>query len=187
MKRVICVDLDGTLLPFESHHYLWKRLSFAEKGKALIVITGLFWKGRAWLKKCLLGIFLARHRFPLWPLNERLDSLLRYEKEKGAYLVLVTGSPQLLAVQVAQQVGYFDAVLGSSDSLNLVGAQKAAALQRCFGKGRFIYIGNSWKDLFVWRKASEAWLCHTSWWVRKLAFYLCKNVCDMKGSHEGGR
>lgn len=137
----LCVDLDGTLI---HGHSLWQ----------------------------LKVPFSVRHYWPLsWPLiktkiaaslpvdgscfqyYDPLVAYLRYRKKQGQRLFLVTGAPERIAQAVMVHLNIFDDCYASSCEKNLVAKTKAQYLESTFGA--FAYIGNSWKDLPVWRAAKK--------------------------------
>ena len=90
------------------------------------------------------------------PYNVELIDWLRQQKGAGRTLILCTASDIAIATAIARHLGLFDEVMASDGVLNLAGANKAAALERRFGRAGFDYAGNSGADLHVWRGARRA-------------------------------
>lgn len=90
------------------------------------------------------------------PYNVELTDWLRQQKAAGRTLILCTASDIAIATAIAGHLGMFDEVMASDGVLNLAGANKAAALERRFGRAGFDYAGNSGADLHVWRGARRA-------------------------------
>lgn len=148
IQRPLCIDLDGTLV---RDHVIWTIARSAPWHVWLSPWWSL-WKYRIasstecdpkqlrWYKP--LVTFLEQ-----WPIGSRSDA--------GIKIYLVTGAPYPLALRIAQALPVFDEVWASSRWKNLVGARKARFLVRQFGWRGFHYIGDSWKDVPVWRAAAH--------------------------------
>jgi 4-hydroxybenzoate polyprenyltransferase len=96
------------------------------------------------------------------PYNRDLLAWLEQERTNGRRLILCTASDQSIASAIAQHLGVFDEVMASNGTLNLAGANKAAALEGRFGEGGFDYVGNSDADLAVWARARCAIVVNAS-------------------------
>ena len=134
----LCVDLDGTLIRGNSLWTLW-----AQRQEQRFL-------GTSWpmIKSRLAAqgaLSLNRLQY-----NQKLVSLLQRLSKKGLPLFLVTGANERVAHQVSKTLGVFKEAIGSTDSLNLVGPQKAAYLIQRFGIFGYSYIGDSWRDVPVW-------------------------------------
>jgi 4-hydroxybenzoate polyprenyltransferase len=87
------------------------------------------------------------------PVREDFTAFLEQEKARGREVHLVTAADQALADRVAARIGVFDSVQGSSGLRNLKGSHKRAFLEQRFPDG-FVYAGDSWADLQVWRSSA---------------------------------
>jgi len=149
----LVVDLDGTLILTDS---------LIESALALIrhrpfnVFAIFYWllRGVAHMKEQI-----AR-RAPIdvssLPYHMNLLLYLRNLSEEGRTLILATGASAAIATQVQDYLQLFEKVFSSDSQANLSGAKKAELLVREFGPGGFDYIGNSAKDMPVWRAARRA-------------------------------
>lgn len=148
----LCVDLDGTLLATDSFHEACVA-SFKRKPSSLL--QGLLWllRGKGYLKTRMHE--LADLPVDTLPLNTEFTDFLRSEAKKGRRIVLVTGAPQDFAERMADRLGFFSDVHGSSESVNLTGERKRKFLQKMFGKEGYAYAGNAHADLPVWRSAES--------------------------------
>jgi 4-hydroxybenzoate polyprenyltransferase/3-deoxy-D-manno-octulosonate 8-phosphate phosphatase KdsC-like HAD superfamily phosphatase len=90
------------------------------------------------------------------PYDQRVLDRIEAWREKGGYVVLVTATDVRLARRVAEHLGVFDAVHGSTAERNLKGAEKTALLMAEYGPKGFVYVGDSRADLAVWSEAAEA-------------------------------
>jgi 4-hydroxybenzoate polyprenyltransferase/phosphoserine phosphatase len=149
----LVVDLDGTLLATDMLHESAVGLLRASPFAALRIPFQLA-RGKAQLKAWLAQRFDFDPA--LLPLNEPFAAWLRQERARGRRMVLATASDARIARAVADHVGVFDEVLASDGATNLSGAAKARALAEHFGRGGFVYAGNSAADVAVWREAAGA-------------------------------
>lgn len=149
----LCVDLDGTLirtdLTFES-------LLAALKRQPLLIFCLPLWllRGRSYLKHRLVQA--GQLDVTVLPYHADVLDLIDKARRQGRPVVLVTGSHESLASQVAEHLSLFDSVLATSETVNLIGANKAAVLEDRFGPGRFEYVANGRVDLAVWQKSGAA-------------------------------
>lgn len=151
----LCVDLDGTLsagdVMYESALELLKRAP-------LYAFAFPFWLagGVGSLKKKLMEKSFPNVDASFF--REEIVDFAKREKKAGRKIYLVTASMQEIAEAVAERVGIFDGVFGSTEKLNLTGERKARFLVDRFGENGYDYIGDSKKDLPVWRSARKAHL-----------------------------
>lgn len=149
----LCVDLDGTLIQtdllYESAIYLLKKNLF-------YIFLIPFWliKGRYFLKFKLLEF--VSPTISSMPYNQELIDFIKSEKINGRKIILITATAQPLADKVADFINLFDEVVGSKDGINLVGQNKAKYLINRFGANNFDYVGDSFKDIFVWKFSRNA-------------------------------
>jgi phosphoserine phosphatase len=160
----ICIDLDWTLIRCDLSVWSFQKL----------------WTG-SWLMglKALGNLLLGRSRVKYWvsnqisidpkklPYRSSLVFLLRELFKKGWKLYLVTGSSQIYADQIAQELGFFQEALGSVPGVNLAGRVKASFLVKRFGLKQFIYVGDSRKDQYIWEKSSQIIAINPSLRVQK--------------------
>lgn len=148
--RVICVDLDGTLIAGDLFWEAVLRLVLTRPW-SLVQLPLWLLKGRAYLKRQVAS------RVPLDPgtLSYRTELIeqLTLAREQGHHLVLATGSDELYARQVSEHLGIFAELFASDGRTNLTGSRKAARLRAEYGAGEFSYVGNDWVDLPVWAAA----------------------------------
>lgn len=152
-QRVICVDLDGTLILTDTLLELFLRLLKHAPHLFCLVPFWLLFKGKAYLKSKLARQWAGYIKNV--PFNTALINWLRKEKAAGATLYLATACEENMAKNIVAEWGLFEAVFGSTASNNLRSAQKAALLVAKFGEQGFAYAGNATADLPVWKHAAE--------------------------------
>ncbi|MGE0350261.1 UbiA family prenyltransferase [Hydrogenophaga sp.] len=152
-KKPLCVDLDGALirtdLTFES-------LLAALKQQPWLLFLLPWWllAGRSYLKHQL--VHRAHVDVSLLPYRATVIDLIQSAKLTHRPVVLVTGSHEILARQVAEHLPVFDSVLATTRDQNLDGRSKADLLERDWGARQFEYVASGWSALPVWRKSCAA-------------------------------
>lgn len=165
-KGVLVVDLDGTLLRSDMlYESFWT--AFGRNWKVAFVSVAALAQGRARLKRRLAK--LARLEVATLPYDRKVIDYIRAWRDQGGRTALVTASDQGIAEAIAGHLELFDEVHGSDGSRNLKGPEKAAFLGERFGRGGFVYMGDSSADIPVWEAASHAVTVNASDSVRARA------------------
>lgn len=152
--HVIAVDLDGTLIRTDLlHEGFWAAVA-RDPSVPLKATVVLAYKGRAGLKVWLAG--LAPVDPANLPYTDSVVTAVRRWRQRGGRTVLITAADHQLAGAVAAHLGLFDEVYGTRPGNNLKGSAKARFLEAQFGRGRFLYVGDSVADLKVWPGAAAA-------------------------------
>jgi 4-hydroxybenzoate polyprenyltransferase len=162
----ICVDLDESLVRTDVMIEGFFNVLCRNPGRLPGVLAALL-KGRAAFKKAV-----AQHgliNVATLPYHSGILTWLRQEHASGRRLVLATAAHKIVADAVAEHLGIFDMVFASEDKENLGGRTKAKLLVRCFGEKGFIYVGDSRKDLAIWKHAAGAVLVNPGALVRRQA------------------
>lgn len=159
----LCVDLDGTMIATD---LLWVSLwQVLRRAPWLALALPCWWRrGRGFLKAELAR--RAPLDFACLPYRDDVLAFLRESRARGRCLVLVTGSHERYALELAAKLGLFEDVLSTTVEINVTGRRKAALLVERYGRGGFDYIGNSRVDLPVWAAARRAFVAHAPNWVR---------------------
>jgi 4-hydroxybenzoate polyprenyltransferase len=149
----LAVDLDGTLVLTDS---LIESFLILFKCNPLYIFAMLAWllRGVAHMRRqiaCRVSIDVSS-----LPYHMSLLVFLRNQHQDNRTLVLTTGADENIARQVADYLHIFDRVLASDGKTNLSGVRKRDLLVKEFGVGGFDYVGNSRKDLAIWRTARRA-------------------------------
>ena len=150
------VDLDGT---FSKTDTFWEGVASVARNnpKALVHVALAARKGRQAIKSAVSDAMSERP--PIFHLNEDVVTFLEAEKGKRP-LILATAATRAVAEHVAEQAGFFDAVLASDQNTNLKGSTKLEAIEKDAlertGASAFDYIGDSPADRPIWKKAGRA-------------------------------
>jgi 4-hydroxybenzoate polyprenyltransferase/phosphoserine phosphatase len=172
-SRVLCVDLDGTLLATD---LLWESVLLLVKGKPHLLVLLPVWlfRGKAYFKRQIAR--RVRIDAANLPYREDVLAFLRQEKAVGRKIILASGTDRELLAPIAQHLNIFDDYIGSDGTINLTGTRKQKVLESRFGRFQFDYVGNAAADLPSWRSSNAAWLVGPS--RRTLA--KAKRVSDIR-------
>jgi 4-hydroxybenzoate polyprenyltransferase/phosphoserine phosphatase len=152
-QRVICVDLDGTLLAGD---LFWESLLRLAKKDPLTLLRLPLWlcRGKAYAKRQVAA------RAPIdvsaLPYRTEVITFIEQSRRDGHQVVLATGADHSYASDIASHLGLFASVIASNGVENLSGHRKAKCLDDRYGTGRFDYVGNGWVDVPVWEAAGRA-------------------------------
>lgn len=150
---ILAVDLDGTLIKTDIlHETFWS--AFSKNWKTTYKVIPALFKGKANLKNYLNNFSEINIR--TLPFNKSVIEYVKKFKERGGRTALVTASNINIAKNIADHLGIFDEVYGSSSTSNLSGRKKLELLTSKYGKKKFSYMGNSSVDLIIWKYAFKA-------------------------------
>src|SRR6056297_315766 len=151
MKKMLIVDLDGTLLKSDMlHESFWS--AFGKDWRSPFLAAVALSQGKAALKAYLDS--KATIDVSTLPYDDEVLAYIRAFRKNDGRVALVTASNQTLAENIAEHLQVFDEVHGSDGAHNLKGANKAAFLTERFGDEAYCYMGDAHADLPVW-KASQ--------------------------------
>jgi len=153
MKKILIVDLDGTLIYSD---ILYKTFWSALAADWAIPLKSLIWllKGKANLKNKLRqysNVDIKNLRY-----NKNVINYIKKFRKKNGYIALVTASNHIIAKRISKYLNLFDEVKGSTKTLYLKGITKAKFLNARFGFKNYDYIGNSLSDIPIWKNANKA-------------------------------
>jgi len=166
----LVIDLDGTLIQTDS---LWDSVLqlLARKPHWFIFLIGWLRFGKAGFKSKIAEN--TQLDVSILPYNKEVIELARKARIQGRSVVLATASNHKLAQAVGNHLDLFDLILGSDDSCNLKGKNKANVLVEKYGEKSFDYVGDARPDLDVWRHGRKAYVVGKKRLVQK-----AKSVCS---------
>jgi len=148
----LVVDLDGTLLKSDMlHECFWSAVSI--NWRIPILSIRAIMRGKAALKAYLS--LEANIDASSMPYDNEVINYIQTYRAKGGRTALVTATNQVLADRIAKHLQIFDEVHGSDGDTNLKGPTKAKFLTERFGEGKFIYMGDAFTDLSIWRVSGK--------------------------------
>ncbi len=172
----LCVDLDGTFWPVDITKILLKsNLNNRQIYRCLIeFLQGGRARAKAYLAK------ISPIQVDSISINANFYSFLVSLHQAGRQIILVTGAPAKIAQQVIEAYPIFTDFIASDDYVNCVGVVKGERLAAHFGWQQYVYAGNSWQDIPVWRGAAQVigvgcssnlkWFLQTFLWQEKTFF-----------------
>jgi 4-hydroxybenzoate polyprenyltransferase/phosphoserine phosphatase len=172
VKPPLVVDLDGTLTPSDS---LVEALVYValRRPQELFQLLAALGRGRFALKAFLAD--LGAYHAELLPVRADLVAFIKSERASGRPVYLVTAAHQSVANAIGDRLGLFDAVIGSSDGVNLKAKTKGDRIDSLL-PGGFAYAGNDNADLAVWSLAQSIVLVNASSSVTRKARALGKPI-----------
>lgn len=145
--NTLVVDVDESLvrtdLLFESIFAFLKVNPFNSFKIIWWIVTG----GSLKLKNNLSA--LIQPRVENLPYRQAVIDLIREKRKENYTIVLASASPKVWVEKIAAHLGLFDHVIGS-DTENLKGAAKYRVVSELLGVSKFIYVGDSDRDMEVW-------------------------------------
>ena len=171
VKRVLVVDLDGTLLKSDMlYESFWS--AFGRNWRSPFLSVAALGRGKAALKTYLRSE--ADIDATSLPYDEAVIEYVRAHRAHGGRTALVTASNQIFANEIAEHLQIFDEVHGSDAAHNLKGPNKAIFLVESFGDAGFCYMGDAAADLPVWQVANKVVTVNAAPSVRQQAERLGK-------------
>lgn len=163
--RPLVVDLDGTLVKTDTLVEM-ALVELKRNWLGLFLLPLWLVRGRPYLKRRLAArVSLSAEMLPY---TGELVQYLRAQKDRGRSLYLASAAAPAVAREVAEHLGFFKEVI-VSDTSHLSGWTKAQTLVARFGRGGYVYAGNSWRDVPVWRAAAAAIVVNASGTVERAA------------------
>ena len=148
----VFVDLDGTLVRTDIAQELMMR-SFGSARTVRGLAAAALRDGRSGVKRVLSDA--SDLRADLLPYNQAVLDHIRAARDQGRTVVLATAADRMVAEQIAEHTGLFDAVLASEPGRNLKGAAKLEAIREFAGGDDFEYLGDTMADMPIWQAASR--------------------------------
>jgi 4-hydroxybenzoate polyprenyltransferase/phosphoserine phosphatase len=150
----LAIDLDGTLIAAD---LLWECLFILIRRNAFFLFMVPYWVAIGGKVRLKQEVFSRVDVDPKeLPYREEVLDYIRAEKSQGRKVVLATASAQHIAEKIAEELGLFDVVIGSTSEVNLKSKDKTARLVKEYGDGGFDYMGNSRDDLAVFDAARKS-------------------------------
>ncbi len=148
----LVVDLDGTLIGSDT---LWESILVLLRKKLSRVVYLPFWilRGKSYFKYRIAELVLPdAERLPY---NQEVLDFVVAAQSSGRQVILATAATEKVAHTVASYIGGFEAVLASSEDINLKGALKLTAIRKYPStKKGFEYIGDDQIDQIIWEAAA---------------------------------
>jgi len=153
-NKILFVDLDGTLIKEDlsdlAFVYSLKNYPF----KTLFYLFIFLFRGKPYLKENISKNFTVP--FANLTFNKAALNFVKEEKNKHTVIYLISGSHQILVDQMDKFLNHFLESFGTKDNFNMVGSNKVKFIKENLKIYDFDYLGNSHKDLPIWKYTKRA-------------------------------
>ena len=153
-NKILFVDLDGTLIKEDLSNlaflYSLKNYPF----KTLFYLFVFLFKGKPYLKNKISKNFDIPYENLTF--NKTAFDFIREVKNSHREVYLISGSHQILVDQMGKYLNIFFKSFGTRDNFNMVGNNKVRFIKESLKIHDFDYLGNSHKDLPIWRYTKRA-------------------------------
>ena len=148
-NRILFVDLDGTLIKEDLSNLAFLHSLKNYPFKTLIYLLVFLFKGKPYLKDKISKNFDIP--FENLTYNKAAFDFIREVKNRHRVVYLISGSHQILVDQIGNYLNIFFESFGTKDNFNLVGSNKVQFIKENLKIHDFDYLGNSHKDLPIWK------------------------------------
>ena len=153
-NRILFVDLDGTLIKEDLSNLAFLHSLKNYPFKTLIYLLVFLFKGKPYLKDKISKNFDIP--FENLTYNKAAFDFIREVKNRHRVVYLISGSHQILVDQMGNYLNIFFESFGTRDNFNLVGSNKVQFIKENLKIHDFDYLGNSHKDLPIWKYTKRA-------------------------------
>ena len=153
-NRILFVDLDGTLIKEDLSNLAFLHSLKNYPFKTLIYLLVFLFKGKPYLKDKISKNFDIP--FENLTYNKAAFDFIREVKNRHRVVYLISGSHQILVDQIGNYLNIFFESFGTRDNFNLVGSNKVQFIKENLKIHDFDYLGNSHKDLPIWKYTKRA-------------------------------
>ena len=153
-NRILFVDLDGTLIKEDLSNLAFSHSLKNYPLKTLFYILVFLFKGKPYLKNKISKNF--KIPFENLTYNKAAFDFIREVKNRHRVVYLISGSHQILVDQMDRHLNIFFESFGTRDNFNMVGNNKVRFIKENLKIHDFDYLGNSHKDLPIWKYTKRA-------------------------------
>ena len=153
-NKVLFVDLDGTLIKEDLSNLAFLHSLKNYPFRTLFYIFIFLFKGKPYLKDKISKNFDVP--FKNLNFNKAAFDFIKEEKNRQRVIYLISGSHQILVDQIDRHLNIFFESFGTRDNFNMVGKNKVQFIKKKLKIHDFDYLGNSYKDLPIWKYTKRA-------------------------------
>ena len=153
-NKILFVDLDGTLIKEDLSNLAFLHSLKNYPFKTLFYLFVFLFKGKPYLKNKISKNFDIP--FENLTFNKTAFDFIREVKNRNRVVYLISGSHQILVDQMGKYLNIFIESFGTRDNFNMVGNNKVQFIKENLKIHDFDYLGNSHKDLPIWRYTKRA-------------------------------
>ena len=153
-NKILFVDLDGTLIKEDLSNLAFSHSLKNYPLKTLFYLLVFLFKGKPYLKDKISKNFEVP--FKNLTYNKAAFDFIREVKNRHRVVYLISGSHQILVDQMGKYLSIFFESFGTRDNFNMVGLNKVRFIKENLQIHDFDYLGNSHKDLPIWKYTKRA-------------------------------
>ena len=153
-NKILFVDLDGTLIKEDLSDLAFSHSLKKYPFKTLFYLFIFFFKGKPYLKEKISKNF--KIPFANLTFNKAALDFVKEEKNKHRVVYLISGSHQTLVDQMNKFLNLFYESFGTKNNFNMVGSNKVQFIKDNLKIYDYDYLGNSHKDLPIWKYTKRA-------------------------------
>ena len=153
-NKILFVDLDGTLIQEDLSNIAFSHSLKNYPFRTLLYLLVFLFKGKPYLKYKISKNF--KIPFENLTFNKAAFDFIKGVKNRHRTVYLISGSHQILVDQMAKYLNIFFESFGTKDNFNLVGNNKVRFINEYLKIYNFDYLGNSHKDLPIWKYTKKA-------------------------------
>ena len=153
-NKILFVDLDGTLIKEDLSNLAFSHSLKNYPFRTLFYLLIFLFKGKPYLKNKISKNFNIP--FENLTYNKAAFDFIREVKNRHRVVYLISGSHQILVDQMGKYLNIFFESFGTRDNYNMVGNNKVQFIKENLKIHDFDYLGNSHKDLPIWKYTKRA-------------------------------
>ena len=153
-NKILFVDLDGTLIKEDLSNLAFFHSFRNFPIKTLFHLFIFLFKGKPYLKYKISKNFEVP--FENLTYNKAAFDFIREVKNRHRVVYLISGSHQILVDQIDRHLNIFFESFGTRDNFNMVGHNKVRFIKENLKIHDFDYLGNSHKDLPIWKYTKKS-------------------------------
>ena len=153
-NKILFVDLDGTLIQEDLSNLAFSHSLKNYPLKTFFYLLVFLFKGKPYLKNKISKNF--KIPFESLTFNKAAFDFIREVKNRHRVVYLISGSHQILIDQMQKYLNIFFESFGTRDNFNMVGYNKVRFIKENLKIHDFDYLGNSHKDLPIWKYTKKA-------------------------------
>ena len=165
-NRILFVDLDGTLIREDLSGLAFLHCLKKNPLKLFFYLVTFLIKGKPYLKEKIS----KNYTVPISKLTFNRNALnyIRDVKNRHRVVYLISGSHQILVDQIDRNLKIFFESFGTTNNFNMVGYNKVKFINEKLNIIEFDYLGNSKKDLPIWKYCEKIIYTNVSDSLRKI-------------------
>ena len=153
-NKILFVDLDGTLIKEDLSDLAFSHSLKNFPFRTLFYLFIFLFRGKPYLKDKISKNFTVP--FKNLTFNKAAFDFIREQKNRHRVVYLISGSHQILVDQMGMHLNIFFESFGTRDNFNMVGHNKVHFIKENLKIHDFDYLGNSHKDLPIWKYTKKS-------------------------------